>query len=108
MSDGKSFRQRVCESYGPRDSDGEAAAEIARLREDLNIARACKPDEFTHVLASERLQAQRAARAEAALKEIRDAKQRWVSGAGSYCGGETNAAFATRLQRIAEAALKHL
>lgn len=32
--DGKSFRQRVCESYGPRDSESETAAELARLREE--------------------------------------------------------------------------
>jgi hypothetical protein len=41
--DSKSFRQRVCESYGPRDSEGEAAAEIARLRmQTAKLEAACR------------------------------------------------------------------
>jgi hypothetical protein len=40
-----------------------------------------------------------------ALKEIASAEQKWVSGVGSYAGGETNAGFARRLQGIARAAL---
>lgn len=41
--------------------------DIARLRDDLWIARACKPDEFTHILASERAANERCANA---LKEV--------------------------------------
>jgi hypothetical protein len=41
-----------------------------------------------------------------ALKAIANAEQKWVSGVGSYAGGETNAGFACRLQNIARTALQ--
>jgi molecular chaperone GrpE (heat shock protein) len=44
---------------------------------------------------------ERAERAEAALREIRAAQPRWVTGVGSYAGGETWAGFARRLQSLA-------
>ncbi len=35
------------------------------------------------------------------LDAIATAQQRWTENVGSYAGGETNAGFAARLQRIA-------
>ncbi len=48
----------------------EAKEELERLKADLNIARACKPDEFTHVVASERMAHEGKRNAEAELSRL--------------------------------------
>ena len=77
------------EGLGTADLDVPAARYIA----------AASPDVVTALI--DRLQ-----RVETALREIESAKENWVSGVGSYAGGETHYGFARRLQSIARAALE--
>jgi len=48
-----------------------AEAEVAKLREELEEARGCKPDAWEHLKASERMFVQRADRAEAERDQLR-------------------------------------